>query len=151
MPGGSGDATYRSLVEHVAAPLIRAWEPQLVLVSAGFDAHRDDPLATCQVTEAGFAGMTAAVRRASDAVGAPVGLVLEGGYDLGALSGSMAALMPVLVAETAPRRRARRAASAGGRGCGAARALVAFALGAGERRFGWAGTTDLAGPQPLPT
>ena len=102
VPGGSGDATYLSLVEHVAAPLIRAWEPQLVLISAGFDAHRDDPLATCQVTEAGFAGMTAAVRRASDAVGAPVGLVLEGGYDLGALSGSMAALMPVLVAETAP-------------------------------------------------
>ena len=102
VPGGSGDATYLSLVEHVAAPLIRAWEPQLVLVSAGFDAHRDDPLATCQVTEAGFAGMTAAVRRASDAVGAPVGLVLEGGYDLGALSGSMAALMPVLVEETVP-------------------------------------------------
>ena len=102
VPGGSGDATYLSLVEHVAASLIRAWEPQLVLVSAGFDAHRDDPLATCQVTEAGFAGMTAAVRRASDAVGAPVGLVLEGGYDLGALSGSMAALMPVLVEETVP-------------------------------------------------
>jgi acetoin utilization deacetylase AcuC-like enzyme len=102
VPGGSGDPVYRSLVAHVAAPLIRAWEPQLVLISAGFDAHHADPLATCEVTDAGFAGMTAAVRRAADAVGAPVGVVLEGGYDLGALAGSMAALMPVLVAETAP-------------------------------------------------
>jgi acetoin utilization deacetylase AcuC-like enzyme len=102
VPGGSGDPVYLSLVSHVVAPLVRAWEPQLMLVSAGFDAHRDDPLATCQVTEAGFAGMTAVVRRAADAVGAPVGLVLEGGYDLGALAGSMAALMPVLVAETMP-------------------------------------------------
>jgi acetoin utilization deacetylase AcuC-like enzyme len=102
VPGGSGDPVYRSLVGHVAAPLIRAWEPQLVLISAGFDAHHADPLATCEVTEAGFAGMTAAVRRAADAVGAPVGVVLEGGYDLGALAGSMAALMPVLVAATGP-------------------------------------------------
>ena len=86
VPGGSGDAVYRSLVEHVACGLIRSWEPELVLVSAGFDAHRDDPLATCRVTEAGFAGMTASLRRACDGVGAPLGLVLEGGYDLGALS-----------------------------------------------------------------
>jgi len=102
VPGGSGDDVYVSLVEHVVAPLALAWEPQLVLVSAGFDAHRDDPLASCRVTEAGFAAMTAAVRSAADAVGAPVGLVLEGGYDLGALAGSMAALMPVLVDESTP-------------------------------------------------
>jgi acetoin utilization deacetylase AcuC-like enzyme len=102
VPGLSGDDVYLSLTEHVVAPLIRTWEPQLVLVSAGFDAHRADPLATCRVTEAGFAGMTAAVRRACDAAGAPVGVVLEGGYDLGALAGSMAALMPVLVGETVP-------------------------------------------------
>jgi acetoin utilization deacetylase AcuC-like enzyme len=102
VPGGSGDAVYRSLVEHVACALIREWEPELVLVSAGFDAHRDDPLATCRVSEAGFAGMTASLRRACDAVGAPMGLVLEGGYDLGALSSSMAALMPVLVDASTP-------------------------------------------------
>ena len=96
VPGGTGDAGYRSLAEHVICALIRAWEPQLVLLSAGFDAHRDDPLATCRVSEAGFAGMTASVRRACEAVGAPLGLVLEGGYDLGALSHSMAAVMGVL-------------------------------------------------------
>ena len=102
VPGGSGDAVYRSLIEHVACGLIRSWEPELVLVSAGFDAHRDDPLATCRVSEAGFAGMTASLRHACDAVGAPLGLVLEGGYDLGALSGSMAALMPVLIDPSTP-------------------------------------------------
>src|SRR3954447_11779834 len=99
VPGGSGDLAYRSLVEHVACGLVRSWEPQLLLISAGFDAHHDDPLATCRVTEAGFAGMAASLRRAADAVGAPVGLVLEGGYDLGALARSMAALMPVLVGD----------------------------------------------------
>ncbi len=86
----------------MACSLIRAWEPELVLISAGFDAHRDDPLATCRVTEAGFAGMAASLRRAADGVGAPLGLVLEGGYDLGALSRSMAALMPVLVDSSTP-------------------------------------------------
>jgi acetoin utilization deacetylase AcuC-like enzyme len=99
VPSGTGDAAFRSLVEHVVVPLIGAYEPQLVLVSAGFDAHGADPLATCRVTENGFAGMTASLRRACDAVGVPLGLVLEGGYDLGALSGSMTALMPVLVAD----------------------------------------------------
>ena len=102
VPGGTGDAGYRSLVEHVACGLIRTWEPQLVLISAGFDAHRDDPLATCRVSEAGFAGMAASLRRAADGVGAPLGVVLEGGYDLGALSRSMAAVMPVLMDGSTP-------------------------------------------------
>jgi acetoin utilization deacetylase AcuC-like enzyme len=106
VPSGSGDAVYESLAEYVGAALIRAWEPGLVLVSAGFDAHLADPLATCRVSEKGFAAMTASLRRASDAVGAPFGLVLEGGYDLGALSGSMEALMPVLVADATPAARA---------------------------------------------
>jgi acetoin utilization deacetylase AcuC-like enzyme len=102
VPGGSGDDAYGSLVEHVVAPLIRGWAPELVLVSAGFDAHVVDPLATCTVTEAGFVGMTASLRRACAEVGAPIGLVLEGGYDVGALAGSMAALVPVLASDAVP-------------------------------------------------
>ena len=73
-----------------------------MLVSAGFDAHSLDPLATCRVSEGGYAEMTASLRRACAAVGAPLGLVLEGGYSLEALTGSVAALMPVLVAESPP-------------------------------------------------
>jgi acetoin utilization deacetylase AcuC-like enzyme len=102
VPGGSGDETYRSLVDHVVLPLMAAWEPGLVLVSAGFDAHSLDPLATCRVTERGYAQMTASLRRACAAVGAPLGLVLEGGYSLEALTGSVAALMPVLTADSPP-------------------------------------------------
>jgi acetoin utilization deacetylase AcuC-like enzyme len=102
VPGGSGDAVHGSLVAHVVAPLIRHWAPQLVLLSAGFDAHRADPLATCTLTEAGFAEMTASVRNACAEVGAPVGLVLEGGYSVEALAVSMAAVVPVLGAAELP-------------------------------------------------
>jgi acetoin utilization deacetylase AcuC-like enzyme len=102
VPGGSGDAVHGSLVEHVVAPLIRGWRPAVVLISAGFDAHRDDPLATCRLTEAGFAGMTASLRRACADVGAPLGAVLEGGYATGALASSMAAVVPILGAREIP-------------------------------------------------
>jgi acetoin utilization deacetylase AcuC-like enzyme len=53
VPHGSGDAVYRSLVADVVVPLVASWQPELVLVSAGFDAHRADPLATLRLTEAG--------------------------------------------------------------------------------------------------
>src|SRR5205085_1529038 len=46
VPPGSGDALYQSLVEHVVRPLAAAFEPQLILISAGYDAHREDPLAS---------------------------------------------------------------------------------------------------------
>jgi acetoin utilization deacetylase AcuC-like enzyme len=102
VPPGAGDETFCSLVTHVVAPLIRAWEPGLVLLSAGFDAHELDPLAQCRVTERGYCAMTASVRAAADAVGAPVGLLLEGGYSVEALSHSMAALVPVLIGDRVP-------------------------------------------------
>jgi acetoin utilization deacetylase AcuC-like enzyme len=102
VPPGSGDAVFCSLVEHVVVPLVRAFEPRLILVSAGFDAHHADPLASCRVTEAGFAAMTGSLRRAGAEVGAPVGMVLEGGYDTGALAGSVCELLPVLAAPEPP-------------------------------------------------
>jgi acetoin utilization deacetylase AcuC-like enzyme len=94
---GAGDAVFRSLVDHVAVPLALSFEPQLVLISAGYDAHREDPLADCEVTESGYAEMTRSMRRVAGELGAPVGLVLEGGYALGALARSVAATMEVLV------------------------------------------------------
>jgi acetoin utilization deacetylase AcuC-like enzyme len=102
VPPGTGDAAYASLVEHVVRPLVLTWEPQLVLLSAGFDAHRLDPLADCQVTETGFAVMTAILRRACETVRAPLGIVLEGGYSTEALANSFAELMRVLSADVAP-------------------------------------------------
>ena len=80
-------------------PLALAFEPQLLLVSAGFDAHAADPLASCTVTEAGFAGMAALVRDLGARLRVPVGCVLEGGYDLAALARSVAATMEALAAD----------------------------------------------------
>ena len=96
VPAGSGHDVWLSLVEHVVVPAARAFEPQLVLVSAGFDAHRDDPLAMCELSTSSFAAMAAWMRRLGDELDAPVGAVLEGGYDLPALAGSTAAALEAL-------------------------------------------------------
>jgi len=95
---GSGDETFVSLVAHVVGPLVAAWRPQLVLVSAGYDAHLDDPLAGCSVTDAGFAGMAAWVR----SFGVPVAGVLEGGYDPGALARGLCETLQAWGAVDAP-------------------------------------------------
>jgi acetoin utilization deacetylase AcuC-like enzyme len=96
VPSQTGDDVYVSLVRDVFAPLVRLSAPELLLVSAGFDAHRDDPLASCAVTEAGFAAMAAVVRELGAELGVPVGCVLEGGYSLRALPVSVAATMEAL-------------------------------------------------------
>jgi acetoin utilization deacetylase AcuC-like enzyme len=96
VPSGSGDATWLPLIEHVVVPAARAYEPQLILVSAGYDAHRDDPLATCRLTEESFAAMSRWVVALGAELGVPFGAVLEGGYDLGALARSVAATLEVM-------------------------------------------------------
>jgi acetoin utilization deacetylase AcuC-like enzyme len=96
VPGGSGDETFWSLIDRVAVPLARAYEPQLVLISAGYDAHRDDPLADCQMTENGYGALARSVRRVCRSIGAPLGCVLEGGYALDALARSVSSTMEAL-------------------------------------------------------
>ncbi|MDQ6816367.1 MAG: histone deacetylase [Actinomycetota bacterium] len=97
---GSDDFVFLSMVEHVVIPLAVEFAPQLVLVSAGYDAHGDDPLGGCLVTEAGFAAMTSVVARTCASLEAPLGFVLEGGYSLGGLSRSVAATLEAL--DTSP-------------------------------------------------
>jgi acetoin utilization deacetylase AcuC-like enzyme len=104
VPAGSGDAAWCSLVEHVAVPLGLEHHPGIVLISAGFDAHVRDPLASCQVTREGFARMAASVRALADDLGVPLGIVLEGGYDLVALAESVVATLEVVGADAAPDR-----------------------------------------------
>jgi acetoin utilization deacetylase AcuC-like enzyme len=96
VPPGSGDPEFVSLVRDVAVPLLAAFEPGLLLISAGYDAHASDPLAGCLVTEDGFAAMAALIRDAAAVAGVPLGLVLEGGYAQDALARSVAATMDVL-------------------------------------------------------
>lgn len=90
LPAGSGDGLFVGLTEQLVVPLIDRFRPQLILISAGFDAHRDDPLAQCNVTDGGFAQMARAVYRAAASSAAPVGLILEGGYNVEALARSLA-------------------------------------------------------------
>jgi len=102
VPGRSGDDVWCSLTEHVVVPLAQAYEPALILVSAGYDAHTEDPLASCRVSDDGFAAMAGSVRRLADALGVPFGLVLEGGYDVVALSRSLVRTLEVFGSDTAP-------------------------------------------------
>ncbi|MFL5822601.1 MAG: histone deacetylase [Solirubrobacteraceae bacterium] len=98
VPAGSGDEVFESLVEYVAVPLTEAFQPELVLISAGYDAHREDPLADCRVSDDGFATMAASMRRVTESLGIPLGCVLEGGYALDALARSVAATMQAISA-----------------------------------------------------
>jgi acetoin utilization deacetylase AcuC-like enzyme len=93
VPPGSAEPVWLSLVEHVVVPAARAFGPDLILVSAGFDAHRDDPLAQCRLEVESFAAMALHVRALGEELGVPVGAVLEGGYDLAALAASVAATL----------------------------------------------------------
>src|SRR3954451_8501054 len=99
---GSGDEVFVSLVSHVVAPLARAFAPGLVLISAGYDAHVDDPLAGCRVTDAGYGAMAAWLRAIAGDADAPLAACLEGGYALGAVSRGVAETLAALGAERAP-------------------------------------------------
>ena len=98
LPGGAGDADYAAVFDHVFLPAIASFRPDLVLISAGFDAFEHDPLAGMRVTHAGFAAMAQRLRAIADrhAAGRLVA-VLEGGYDLDGLAGGMSRVLASLV------------------------------------------------------
>ena len=103
LPGGMGDGDYAAMFREVLVPVAEAFRPDLVLVSAGFDAHRDDPLGDMQVTAEGFAGLCAVAREiAEDSAGGRLVLALEGGYDLAGLADSVHACVEVLAGATPP-------------------------------------------------
>jgi acetoin utilization deacetylase AcuC-like enzyme len=81
VPAGSQAEQWLALVEHVVLPAASAFAPDLVLVSAGFDAHRADPLADCRLETATFAQLARHVRELARRLGVPLGVVLEGGYE----------------------------------------------------------------------
>jgi acetoin utilization deacetylase AcuC-like enzyme len=96
VPPGSGSAEFLSLVQHVVAPIAGAFRPDLVAISAGYDAHRDDPLADCLVETAAYAEMAATMRETAAELGAPLLVCLEGGYDRAALAASVLATIEAL-------------------------------------------------------
>ncbi|WP_251328795.1 histone deacetylase family protein [Haloplanus pelagicus] len=86
---GAGDADYLLAWEATAAAVDR-FDPDLLLVSAGFDAHRHDPISRMRVSTEGYSRLTDAVRETADTVDAGLAFVLEGGYGLDTLSESIA-------------------------------------------------------------
>ncbi len=100
MPAGCGDAEYLGVLQHVLAPVAAQFKPDAILVSAGFDAHADDPLAAMEISATGFLAMATFVRAlAEDLCDGRLAFVLEGGYSL---SGLREGISGCLVAALAP-------------------------------------------------
>ena len=121
---GMTDAEYAHAWDRVLLPLIRAWRPEAVLVSAGFDAAQGDPLADCAVTAAGFGAMTRSLLREC---GGRLLLALEGGYSLKQLPQCALACVRALLGEP-PSEAEAAAEAAGADACEAARKAVAATL-----------------------
>jgi acetoin utilization deacetylase AcuC-like enzyme len=97
LSAGAGDAVYRAAFDRIVVPAIEGFDPDLLLVSAGFDAHCDDPLAAMRVTEGGYAMMARRLVQAMPRGAAGrVALLLEGGYGLPGLEASLRATLEAL-------------------------------------------------------
>ncbi len=99
VPAGSREPQWLALMDHVVLPAARAFEPELVLISAGFDAHAEDPLAGCNLQTGSFVAMAERVRELARSLGAPLGVVLEGGYNPRVLAECVCATLPALAGE----------------------------------------------------
>lgn len=97
-PGGEGDEEYLLAFDREVLPAIRQYAPDLILVSAGYDAHRLDPLGGMNVTAAGFAQMTSGILQVAKQVcGGKTVFTLEGGYSLEGLAESVEKCLEVMV------------------------------------------------------
>ncbi|MFB6177442.1 MAG: histone deacetylase, partial [Halobaculum sp.] len=72
---------FLAVVEEALVPAIESFDPDLLLISAGFDAHRHDPISRMKLSTEGYALLTDRMQSLADATDAGIGFVLEGGYD----------------------------------------------------------------------
>jgi acetoin utilization deacetylase AcuC-like enzyme len=99
MEAGEGDDEYRAIFQKVLVPAADQFEPEFVIISAGFDAHKDDPLASMGLTEAGYADLTRIVAEiAKRHAQGRILSSLEGGYNLTALAASVDCHIQTLLA-----------------------------------------------------
>lgn len=100
LPARTGDATYNLIFEKAVVPIAQSYRPDFVLVSAGYDAHIDDPLAGMEVTPSGFGGISQTlVTLAEKLCGGKVVFLLEGGYHLKGLQESVLKSLDVLTGQ----------------------------------------------------
>ncbi|MBF8304725.1 MAG: putative deacetylase, partial [Dehalococcoidia bacterium] len=98
LPPGCGDDEFERVFHEVLAPAARRFEPELILVSAGYDAHWKDALASMRLTTTGFGRLTRILKRLADELcQGKIVFTLEGGYDLQALATSVRATLDVLL------------------------------------------------------
>lgn len=103
LSAGATDADYERAYEALAWPIVRAFKPELILVSAGFDAYMDDPLAGMRLTAAGYGRLTAAlVAIADECCQGRLVAVTEGGYDLKGLADCLRAAIAAMEGQPAP-------------------------------------------------
>ena len=103
LSASAADAVYDAAMRDVVAPVLERFAPELVLVSAGYDAHERDPLASMNLSDAGFASMASAVAKIADQTAkGRMALILEGGYDLGAIERSLAASIEAMLSPAEP-------------------------------------------------
>src|SRR3989338_7452615 len=94
LPAGCGDEEYLRVFKEIVAPVGEKFQPEWILVSAGFDPHRSDPLGAMNVTEQGFGAMAAMLLDLAERyAGGKIAFLLEGGYDLKALKNSVIAML----------------------------------------------------------
>jgi acetoin utilization deacetylase AcuC-like enzyme len=97
LEAGATDADYLLVYEHIVAPVIESFAPDVLLVSAGFDAHEQDPLAGMRVSTAGYTAIVRILRELADrACRGRIAMVAEGGYDLRALAACLSASIALL-------------------------------------------------------
>ncbi len=107
LPAGCGDTEYRAVFDELLVPVADDFEPELILVSAGFDAHTRDPLGGMSMTTQGYRSLCGVVCELADRLcDGRLALILEGGYDLDALAGSVRACVEVLAGAASPESRA---------------------------------------------
>jgi acetoin utilization deacetylase AcuC-like enzyme len=100
---GAVDEDYNLVFDRVVIPVVRQFKPDLVLISAGFDAHERDPLAGMRLTTAAFGAMTSALREvAEECCRGRIVAAVEGGYDLQALAASLEASIESLSGDSKP-------------------------------------------------
>jgi acetoin utilization deacetylase AcuC-like enzyme len=98
LEAGAVDEDYQSAFSAVVTPVLEQFRPELLLVSAGFDAHERDPLGGMRLTTNAFAAMTSELRSVAEVCcGGRLALVTEGGYDLQALAACLDGVVDVLV------------------------------------------------------
>jgi len=103
LPTGVGDTGFRRIYADILTPLVERFQPELILISAGFDAHWDDPLAGLRLSLNGFRELAQTVLALADRLcGGRVIAVLEGGYNLTVLSHAVADLCRALLGDAAP-------------------------------------------------